>query len=347
MTTKAILGNNFLRDQESNIDMKLGVLTINDETHLLQIERAATCCRVRLTDSVEILPQHEMCLTGILDRPGKDTVPRDGTVLPIPEDGPCENPVEHLMPLLDGMSDQLEPEQQERVLDLVLKYQGIFALPNGELGHTTLVQHTVDTGDSRPIKQPPRRMPLPQREIADREVDKMLEKGYIEPSDSPWASPIVLVTKKDGSTRFCIDYRRLNDVTRKDAYPLPHINETIKTLSGAGWFSTLDLASGYWQVSVAPEDRPKTAFTTRKGLFQWRVMPFGLSNAPATFSRLMELVLRGLNWEHCMVYLDIPKKAQEMCFISAQCQVPWALKRAYLVIQTKYPVSKSGKYQYA
>ena len=129
----------------------------------------------------------------------------------------------------------------------------------------------------------------------------MLEKGYIEPSDSPWASPIVLVTKKEGSTRFCIDYKRLNYVTRKDA---PHIYETIETLSGAGWFSTLDLASRYWQVFVAPEDRPKTAFTTRKGLFQWRVMPFGLSNAPATFSRLMELVLRGLHWEHCMVYLD-------------------------------------------
>ena len=91
---------------------------------------------------------------------------------------------------------------------------------------------------------------------------------------------------------------------RKDAYPLPHINETIETLSGAGWFCTLDLARGYWQGSVAPEDRPKTTFTTRKGLFQWRVMPIGLSNAPATFSRLMELVLRGLNWEHCMVYLD-------------------------------------------
>ena len=129
-------------------------------------------------------------------------------------------------------------------------------------------------------------MPLPLREIADREVDKMLEKGYIEPSDSPFASPIVLLTKKDGSTRFCIDYGRLNDVTRKGTYPLPHINETIETLSGAGWLSTLDLPSGYWQVSVVPEDRPKTAFTTRKGLFQQQVMPFGLSNAPATFKRV-------------------------------------------------------------
>ena len=105
-------------------------------------------------------------------------------------------------------------------------------------------------------------MPPLQRELADREVDKMLEKGFILPSDSPWASPIVLVTEKDGSTRFCIDYRWLNNVTQKDAYPLPNINETLETLSGAEWFNTLDLASGYWQVPVAPADRAKTAFTT-------------------------------------------------------------------------------------
>ena len=132
----------------------------------------------------------------------------------------------------------------------------------------------------------------------------MQQKDVIEPSSSPWASPIVLVKKRDGSTRFCVDYRKLNKVTRKDAYPLPRIDDTLNTLAGAQWFSTLDLVSGYWQVEVDPNDRPKTAFCTTEGLFQFKVMPFGLCNAPATFQRLMDLVLAGLQWSHCLVYLD-------------------------------------------
>ena len=365
--TKAILGSDFLCKYKTVLDMGLGILTIGNESHLLQAERTETCCRVRLKENLIIPPQHEVQLVGMLDRPQADSVPvKQGLLQPtaslveetglfmgnslvdtssplVPvtllnldqepkslprgftvglmeqvegvekgettspqtlEAGSEKSQIEHLLPLLDNVSDRLEGGQRERILDLVLRYQHIFATPDGELGHTTLADHTIDTGDSRPIKQPPRRMPPLQRELADREVDKMLEKGFIEPSDSPWASPIVLVTKKDGSTCFCIDYRRLNDVTRKDAYPLPNINETLETLSGAEWFNTLDLASGYWQVPVAPADRAKTAFTTRKGLFEWKVMPFGLSNAPATFSRLMELALRGLHWERCLVYLD-------------------------------------------
>ena len=133
---------------------------------------------------------------------------------------------------------------------------------------------------------------------------EMQQKDVIEPSSSPWASPIVLVKKRDGSTRFCVDYRKLNKVTRKDAYPLPRIDDTLNTLAGAQWFSTLDLVSGYWQVEVDPNDRPKTAFCTTEGLFQFKVMPFGLCNAPATFQRLMDLVLAGLQWSHCLVYLD-------------------------------------------
>ena len=110
-------------------------------------------------------------------------------------------------------------------------------------------------------------------------------------SKSPWASPIVLVQKKDGSVRFCVDYRRLNDVTLKDSYPLPRIDDTFDALRGSKWFSTLDLASGYWQVEVHPNDTEMTAFTTTCGLFQFKVMPFGLCNAPGTFERLMEYVL--------------------------------------------------------
>ena len=214
------------------------------------------------------------------------------------------NKVKHLAEMLNRMGSNLSTEQAEQVKDVIMEYSDVFTVPDGELGHTTLVQHEIDTGNHQPIKQPPRRLPQAQREIADKEVEKMLSKGFIETSDSPWASPIVLVAKKDGSTRFCIDYRRLNDVTRKDSFPLPRIDETIESLAGAEWFSTLDLASGYWQVSVAHRDRAKTAFATRKGLFQWKVMPFGLANAPATFSRLMEMVLRGLNWERCLVYLN-------------------------------------------
>ena len=135
-------------------------------------------------------------------------------------------------------------------------------------------------------------------------VTEMLTGGQIEPSDSPWSAPVVLVTKKDGGTRFCVDYRRLNLATVKDAYPLPRIDDTLDMLAGKRWFSTLDLASGYWQVSLSPEARCKTAFATHSGLFQFRVMPFGLCNAPPTFERLMDQVLQGLRWSRCLVYLD-------------------------------------------
>ena len=154
----------------------------------------------------------------------------------------------HLRDLLDQTSRDLGTTQQRRLADVLLQYLDLFPAPGSTLtGHTDVVEHEIDTGVSSPIRCAPRRM-SPQKIKKEEEcVTEMLTGGQIEPSDSPWSSPVVLVTKKNGSTRFCADYRRLNDVTVKDAYPLPRIDDTLDMLAGKQWFSTLDLASGYWQ----------------------------------------------------------------------------------------------------
>ena len=178
-----------------------------------------------------------------------------------------------------------------------------FAGP-GDIGRTSLVTHQINTSDARPIRQQPRRLPLHKKLEAEKEITNMLETDIIEASCSPWASPIVLAKKADDSTRFCLDYRKLKAVIIKDSYPLPHIDNTLDVLVGSQWFSSLDVSSGYWQVEVSEDDKPKTAFTTGTGgLYQFKVMPFGLCNAPATFERLMELVLSGLSWEILLIYL--------------------------------------------
>ena len=171
-------------------------------------------------------------------------------------------------------------------------------------GHTDAVEYEIDTGHSTQIRCAPCRM-SPQKIKKEEEcVADMLAGGQIEPSDSPWSAMVILVTNKDGGTRFCVDYRRLNIATVKDAYPLPRIDDTLDMLAGRQWFSTLDLASRYRQVSLSQEARIKTAFATHSGLFQYKVMPFGLCNAPATFERLVDRVLHGLRWSRCLVYLD-------------------------------------------
>eukprot|EP00731_Ephydatia_muelleri_P033767 Em0037g31a len=167
-----------------------------------------------------------------------------------------------LLSLAETIGAHVSKEEQVQFSNLLLEYGDIFASSSTDLGRTGALKHCIKTGDSNPISQPVRRLPPHRKE-----------------------------QKKDGSVRFCIDYRKLNAVTTKDAYPLPRIDDTLDTLCGSKWFSTLDLLSGYWQVEMSPEDRHKTAFCTPQGLFEFKVMPFGLCNAPATFQRLMDLVL--------------------------------------------------------
>ena len=200
-------------------------------------------------------------------------------------------------------AEGLDPEQAELLNQLLLTNVDLFA-DDDHPGRTNAIKHRIDTGNSPPIRQPLRRISPHKREEASRLLKDMLDKKIIQPSCSPWESPIVLVPKKDGSVRFCIDYRKVNAVTRRDAYPLPRIDDTLDTLAGSRYFTTLDLVSGYWQVEMAEEDKPKTAFCTPDGLFEFNVLPFGLCNGPATFQRLMDLTLAGLQWSSCLVYLD-------------------------------------------
>ena len=211
---------------------------------------------------------------------------------------------EHLQQVWETNSPSLDDNQKQCFLQLLLKHQEVFAKSKHDLGRTDLVQHDIDTGDHRPIKQAPRRIPLNKRAVAEQEVQLMLENGIIEPSISAWSSQIVLVEKKDHSMRFCVDYRALNEVTKKDSYPLPRIDDCFDALTGTHWFSSIDLQSGYWQVGLSPSAMEKTAFSCPSGLFQFKVLPFGVCNGPPTFQRLMEHVLAGLQWKICLLYLD-------------------------------------------
>ena len=187
---------------------------------------------------------------------------------------------------------------------LLGRYRKAFAAPGEGQGRTDKVLHGIDTGDATPFKIPYRRLPLAKKVVAEEEINRMLAEKVIEPSNSPWSSPVCMVTKKDGAIRFCIDYRKLNSMTKKNLYPLPRIDETLDSLGGNEWFCTLDLQSGYWQVGMKPGDMEKTAFSSHMGLYQYNVMPFGLCNAPATFEAMMETLLSDLLWKKCLVYLD-------------------------------------------
>ena len=192
---------------------------------------------------------------------------------------------------------------QQRAVDLLFRYwEGISK--NGEFGHTTLLQHEIHTDPGPPIKT--RNRPInPSLEGDLREqINHLLHHDVIEPSNSPWSFALVAAPKKNGKIRWCVDYRRLNDITRKDTFPLPHIEDNLARLSDSAVFSCIDGSGAFHVLEIRPQDRPKTAFSTPWGLYQYKRMPFGLTNGPASYSRLVQLVLQGIPTEVALPYLD-------------------------------------------
>ena len=184
-------------------------------------------------------------------------------------------------------------------------YRDVFALAKDPLGTAIGTEPSIDTNDNPPFKIAPYNVAPCKLPAVQEEIKEMLDKGVIVPSKSPYSSTIVMVPKKDGTNRMCIDYCKLNETTTKDAYPRPRIGQTIDALQGAGYFSSLDLASGYWKVPVAEKDRHKIAFCTPEGgLYEIVKRPFGLTNAPATFRQLMNESFKEDLFKHVLFFLD-------------------------------------------
>ncbi|KAL5007119.1 hypothetical protein ScPMuIL_015925, partial [Solemya velum] len=366
---KAILGNDFLRQNRVVIDLSRNKLKIGTNTVQLYCDEGSfQCCKVTAARNFVIPPESEVVVEGLMHRRGSPFC--EGVVesvsqlrqnhpqlmaaktlvdcelsrkVPvrllnvtsepaIVQEGsrigmlyPVQNEI-HSVPsnetnvstnkdevsdsfldLINRTRGNVPTDKEQVVEDLLLKNKQVFVGPDEKLGRCNLYEHEIETGSALPIKQRAYRLPVHKREEVDKQVESMLEQGIVSPSLSPWASPIVLVEKKHDthkSYRFCVDYRKLNKVTKVDAYPLPRIDDTIDVLSGSQYFSTLDLASGFWQMGLSEKAKEKTAFTTGYGLYHFNVLPFGLCNAPSSFERLMERVLSGLHWKICLIYID-------------------------------------------
>jgi len=202
------------------------------------------------------------------------------------------------------LPDDLTLDQKQRAETFIRSRANVFSRSEFDIGRTNIIPHRIDTGHHSPHFEQLRRHPTTQLPVIDEHVRHMLEHDVIEPAASPWCSNVVMVCKQDVTMRLCIDYRKLNGLTVKDKFPLRKIDTCLDALNGCEFFSTCDLRWGYWQTEIYERDRDKTAFVTRKGQWRFKVLSFGLANAPSQFAHIMELVMSGLTYDVCHVYLD-------------------------------------------
>ena len=203
---------------------------------------------------------------------------------------------------LGTLSERQHPKAQQLVSEFSDTFESITQCPSQKFEMSNLLQ--LEHGSKPPYRRP-FRLSLQEKTEVDRQVADLLQKGLIEPCASPFGAPVLFVLKRDGTLRMCVDYRALNKQTIRDRYPLPRIDDLLDKLHGKVLFSSLDLQSGYHQITIPEQDRAKTAFVTHCGQYQYRVMPFGLTNAPSAFQRVMNEILHDMIEEgYVLVYLD-------------------------------------------
>ncbi|KAG1926021.1 interleukin-1 receptor accessory protein-like 1-A [Pimephales promelas] len=271
----------------------------NTNPYPIMLRRHQCLARITSVSPQQVREDSDVCFVQVSAAVVEVTIRSDDVKADLSENGVPEHLVGDSL-----RGEGLEEEQQYQLREFLSKWQHVFSTHDEDYGCTGVVKHQIPTGNAAPSRERYRPVPPTLYSEIRTLLKGMLDKGIIRESSSPWAAPVVLVQKKTGAWRFCVDYRKLNSVTKKDAFPLPRIEDSLTSLTQAAWYSTLDLASGYWQVQVEGRDQEKTAFTTPFGLFEWDRMPFGLCNAPATFQRLMQRCLGGQLVDNTLVYLD-------------------------------------------